>query len=54
MLIKSKKAVFMHAMNAHVGGVHISPLVLNLAVRIHLLLKYLNFDCNLTVTYICS
>lgn len=44
----------MHAMNAHVGGVHIAPLVFNLAVRIHLLLKCLNFISDLTVTYICS
>jgi len=44
----------MHAMNADVGGVHIAPHVLNLAVRTHLLLKCLNFICDLTVTYICS
>lgn len=44
----------MHAMNAHVGGVLITPLVFNLAVRIHLLLKCHNFISDLTVTYICS
>jgi hypothetical protein len=43
----------MHAMNAHVGGVRIAPLVLNLAVRIRLL-KCLNFICDLTVICICS
>ena len=44
----------MHAMIAHMVGVHIAPLVLNLAVRIRLLIKCLNFICDLTVTYICS
>lgn len=44
----------MHAMNADVGGVHIAPLVFNTAVRTRLLLKCLNFICDLTVTYICS
>lgn len=44
----------MHAMNAHVGGVHIAPLVLNLAVRTRLLQKCLNLICDLTATYICS